>query len=89
MERHIIIQRMQKLVGNQFNYLGKTYQLIAILDQENRLVLADDHSASDKSVQINQYGSASRRIQTTLEMTLFLPDGELSPDALTLLSGKV
>ena len=68
-------RQLRALVGRQVKYRGQACQIIEVLDSEQALVVQCSATDSPRSIQGNQFGEASRRVQTC--HTLQLYDGDL------------
>jgi hypothetical protein len=80
-----IVSRMRRMIGKGFEYLGEYWTLIEVLADEQSVVLQRGNA---KTIQADQYGRANRRAGETLVLQIF-NDGELSPDLMELLAGKL
>lgn len=76
-------EKLLKLVGKSFNYLGCNWLLIEILPELDSLVLR--RLDAQKQVQQNQYGSASRFSKETITLKITNPQTQGYSEELTLL----
>ena len=80
--------KLQKLVGKSFSYLGYQWILIEILPELDSLVLR--RLDATKRVQANQYGDANRFCDETVTLKITDPDTlGYSEEITTLLSGII
>ncbi len=66
------------LVGRQVRYGGHVCRVVEVLETEQALVLRCEGEL--RSIQGDQFGKASRRVQPCLTLSLYDPEtGELDP----------
>jgi hypothetical protein len=73
----LLLQRLRALLGQTLEYAGHTCQIIEILDQENALVLRCEDS--ERVIQGNQFGDATRRVKRHHTVQLFDEHHALNP----------
>ena len=66
------------MVGRQVKYRGQACQIIEILDSEQALVVQCNATDLPRSIQGNQFGEASRRVQTCHTLKLYDDDHQLN-----------
>ncbi len=71
--------RLRALVGRRVLYRGESCQIIEVLDSEQALVVQCSESAH-RTIQGNQFGEATRRVQACHTLPLFGENRELDPD---------
>mgnify|MGYP001597871806 FL=1 len=84
-----LLSKLERLVGQRFDYLGEAWVLVEVLGDIDSLVLQRCSSRGGRTVQRNSYGQPTRRVDDVL--TLPLTDaatGGYSPDVLGLLAGR-
>jgi hypothetical protein len=82
-------RKLQRLLGQQFDYLGETWILIEILADIDSVVLRRCRDCGRGGVQQNLYGMPNRRAGDTLTLAISDPDDEgYSQDLLLLLEGR-
>ena len=82
--------QLVKLIGKKFLYQGKPWLLVEVLRAEDALVIAPAEAASQKMIQADQYGHATRRCQECLTLPLTNQDGSgYSEAVMELLSGHI
>lgn len=89
MSTSILHRRLEKLIGQRFDYLGEVWTLIEVLAELDSVVLQRCEGRESFSVQTNAYGQPIRRSDNTL--TLPISDktgGDFSNDLLMLLEGR-
>jgi hypothetical protein len=69
-----------KLIGNTVDYQGLRYLVVDYLLKDQSLVLRSLNA--EASIQVNQFGSANRRVQPTLTLSVFTAHSELQPEVL-------
>jgi hypothetical protein len=83
-------QKLQHLVGEQFDYVGKRWVLIEVLQDLDSLVLRHGDGVGHAAVQHNSYGHPNRRVKGTLTVPISDPKtGGYSDAALLLLGGRL
>jgi hypothetical protein len=73
----LLLQQLRALVGHTLQYGGHTCQIIEILDHENALVLRCEDS--ERVIQGNQFGEATRRVKRHHTLPLFDEHAGLNP----------
>ncbi len=73
-------RRLRALVGRQVEYHGHTCQIIEVLDSEQALVVQCSLLDSPRTIQGNQFGEATRRVQACHTLPLYDEDRKLNPD---------
>ena len=82
-------RRLQKLIGDRFDYLGEVWILIEVLSDVDSIVLRRCRDCTPGTLQQNAYGIPSRRVEDTLTMQISNRTGEAySEDILVLLEGR-
>jgi hypothetical protein len=81
--------KLSKLVGKYFNYLGCKWLLIEVMPENDSLVLR--RSDGQKNAQNNQFGAVSRYCQETLTIPISNADesDSYSTELTDLLSGLI
>jgi hypothetical protein len=70
--------QFDQLVGNTVLYRGLRYQIVDYLINDQSLILrALDAEAS---IQVNQFGNATRRVQPTLAVSIFSSNDYIQPE---------
>jgi len=72
-----LLQQLRTLVGRTLVYSGHSCQIIEILDSENALVLRCEDS--ERVIQGNQFGEATRRVKRCHTLPLFDEHQSLNP----------
>ena len=82
-------ERLLKLVGKKFNYLGNRWVLIEVMPENDSVVLQRDEGL--KQIQSNRHGSPNRFSTETLTVKISSPDSddEFSEEIGILLSGII
>lgn len=81
-------EKLTKLIGKNFSYLGCQWQLIEIMPEADSLVL--QRLDSGKVVQANQYGSANRFCSEIITLKISDSQGQgYSEEIALLLSGII
>lgn len=84
-----IHQRMQRLVGERFDYLDEAWVLIEVLSDIDCIVLQRCAECNRVAVQPDLYGMPRRRVDGTMTLRISGSDGEgYSDDVLVLLEGR-
>jgi len=73
-------RRLRALVGRHVEYRGHACQVIEVLDSEQALVVQCSLADSPRTIQGNQFGEATRRVQACHTLPLYDEDRELNPD---------
>ena len=84
-----LLGKLERLVGQRFDYRGEDWILVEVLGDIDSLVLRRYSSRGGRTVQRNSYGQPTRRVDDML--TLPLTDaatGGYSPDVISLLAGR-
>lgn len=82
-------QRLRRLTGERFDYLGEVWILIEVLTDVDRVVLRRCADCPPAQVQPNAYGIPVRRAEQTLSLPISSDDGAgYSQDILVLLEGR-
>ena len=79
--------RLQKLIGDRFDYLGEVWTLIEVLKDADTVVLRRCGNCQPAAPQPNAYGVPNRRAEETLTLPISDTDGDYSQDILVLLEG--
>ena len=82
--------KLEKLVGDRFDYLGEAWVLIEILADIDSIVLRRCVDCDQqRAVQRNSYGMPNRRAEGTLTLPISNTlSGGFSDEASTLLAGR-
>lgn len=72
-----LLQQLRSLVGRRIEYAGGTCCIIEILDSEKSLVIQCEDT--QRVIQGNQFGEATRRVQECHTLPLFDDTGQLHP----------
>lgn len=82
-------ERLHKLIGKKFNYLGNRWVLIEVMAENDSIVLQRDEP--HKQIQSNSFGSPNRFSIETLTLRISSPDSEdeFSEELSILLSGII
>ena len=72
-----LLQQLRTLIGRTLMYSGHTCQIIEVLDNENALVLRCEDS--ERVIQGNQFGEATRRVQRCHTLPIFDEQQSLNP----------
>jgi hypothetical protein len=80
----LLLERLRTLVGRTLSYDGHRCQIIEILERENALVLRCEDS--ERVIQGNQFGEATRRVKRCHTLPLFDQQQSLNPVILDWLS---
>jgi hypothetical protein len=72
-----LLQQLRALIGRTLIYSGQSCRIIEILDRENALVLRCEDS--ERVIQGNQFGEATRRVQRCHTLPLFDEQQSLNP----------
>lgn len=70
--------QFDRLIGDTVSYHGCRYKVVDYLANEQSLILRS--LQSEASIQINQFGNASRRVQQTISIPVFLSGEQLLPE---------
>jgi hypothetical protein len=82
-------RKLQKLIGDRFDYLGEVWILIEVLSDVDGVVLRRCMDCVPSALQQNAYGSPNRRAEDTLTLRISDRSGEAySEDILVLLEGR-
>jgi hypothetical protein len=82
-------RKLQKLIGDRFDYLGEVWILIEVLSDVDSVVLRRCKDCKRGTVQRNVYGLPNRRVENTLTLHISDPSGEAySEDIMVLLEGR-
>ena len=83
-------QKLRQLVGKRFDYLSCTWNLIEILEEEDKVVLQRLDANASSALQSDQYGQAMRRGPETLTLPISSKTeaGQFSEALLLVLRGK-
>lgn len=73
----LLLERLRSLVGRTLSYDGHSCQIIEILERENALVLRCEDS--ERVIQGNQFGEATRRVKRCHTLPLFDQQQSLNP----------
>lgn len=73
----LLLQHLRTLVGRSLTYGGHSCRIIEILERENALVLRCEDS--ERVIQGNQFGEATRRVSRCHTLPLFDGDNSLNP----------
>lgn len=73
----VLLQQLRTLIGRTLQYQQQPCQVIEILDREKALVLRCDDS--ERVVQGNQFGDATRRVKRHHTLPVFGEDNTLNP----------
>jgi len=79
-------RQLRALVGCRVEYQGQPCQIIEVLDSEQALVVQCIAESSAPAIQGNQFGEATRRVQTCHTVPLFDPERELNPEIISWLN---
>ena len=78
MPNSTLVAQLRALLGNQVTYNGRLCRIIEVLEAEQALVLRCE--GSEREIQPNQFGEATRRVQPSLTLPWFdRHSGELDP----------
>lgn len=80
--------KLQKLIGDRFDYVGEVWILIEVLQDVDTVVLRRCDNCRPATLQANAYGMPNRRTIETLTLPISNPDGGYSDDLLVLLEGR-
>ena len=69
--------QLHTLIGKPVDYLGRVCRVIEVLDSENVLVVRCEDA--QRVIQSNQFGEATRRVQQTHTLPLFVENDSLNP----------
>lgn len=72
-----MLQQLRVLVGKPVAYRGYACRIIEVLDSENALVVRCE--GSQRVIQSNQFGEATRRVQQCHTLPLFDENDKLNP----------
>jgi len=72
-----LLQQLRALIGQTLVYSGHPCRIIEVLDRENALVLRCEDS--ERIIQGNQFGEATRRVQRCHTLPLFDEQRRLNP----------
>ncbi len=83
-------RKLEKLVGNRFEFLGEPWVLIEVLADIDSLVLRRCVECNRQhAVQRNSYGMPNRRVEGTMTLPITNHDtGSYSDDVMALLAGR-
>lgn len=81
-------RKLQKLIGDRFDYLGEVWILIEVLKDTDTVVLRRCGNCPPATLQPNAYGMPNRRVEETLAIPISDPAGGYSDDILVLLEGR-
>jgi hypothetical protein len=73
----LLLQQLRTLVGRTLTYSGHSCRIIEILEQEKAVVLRCEDS--ERIIQGNQFGEATRRVQRCHTVPLFDQHERLNP----------
>ncbi|MEJ2214356.1 MAG: hypothetical protein P8Y20_09930 [Gammaproteobacteria bacterium] len=82
-------ERLLKLIGKKFHYLGNRWVLIEVMPENDSVVLQLDEPHTQ--IQSNRFGSPSRFSTETLTVSISAPDSDevFSEEISILLSGII
>ena len=72
-----LLQQLRLLVGKPVEYHGHACRIIEVLDSENALVVRCE--GSQRVIQSNQFGEATRRVQQCHTLPLLDENDKLNP----------
>ena len=78
--------QLRALIGCRVEYRGRVCQIIEVLDSEQALVVQCISTDSPPAIQGNQFGEATRRVQTCHTVQLFDSTHKLNPEIATWLN---
>jgi len=81
-------RKLQKLIGDRFDYIGEVWVLIEVLQDVDTVVLRRCDNCKPATLQANSYGIPNRRTVETLTLAISDRDGGYSQDLLVLLEGR-
>ncbi len=73
----LLLEQLRALIGRTLSYSGHHCRIIEILERENALVLRCEDS--ERVIQGNQFGEATRRVKLTHTLPLFDHHQSLNP----------
>jgi hypothetical protein len=81
--------RLRRLLGHRFDYIGEVWVLIEVLGDVDSIVLQRCEHCRAQHVQQNLYGVPNRRVDDTLTLKIsdHMDSGGYSDDVLLLLEG--
>lgn len=74
---HRVLQQLRALIGRSLVYRGHSCRIVEILDSENALVLRCEDS--ERVIQGNQFGEATRRVESHHTLVVFDEHSNLNP----------
>lgn len=82
-------RRLERLIGDRFNYLGEVWVLIEVLADLDAVVLRRCTTCPSLNMQTNAYGQPTRRTDETLTLPISgAEETAYSEDLLILLEGR-
>jgi len=78
-------RQLRTLIGCRVNYHGQACQVIEVLDSEQSLVVQCITASATPAIQGNQFGEATRRVQTCHTIPLFDDAHELNMEIISWL----
>lgn len=81
-------RKLQKLIGDRFDYVGEVWILIEVLQDVDTVVLRRCDNCKPATLQANAYGMPNRRTIETLTLPISDRNGGYSEDLLVLLEGR-
>ena len=81
-------RKLQRLIGDRFDYLGEVWILIEVLQDVDTVVLRRCDNCGPATLQANAYGMPNRRTEETLTLPISDSAGGYSEDILVLLEGR-
>ena len=85
----ILHRKLQRLIGERFDYLDEVWILIEVLSDADTVVLRRCENCRPASLQANAYGMPNRRVEDALTLHISDPTGDgYSEDLLVLLEGR-
>jgi hypothetical protein len=73
-------RQLRALIGRQVEYQGRPCQIVEVLDSEQALVVQCSCTTSPRTIQGNQFGEATRRVQACHTIKLYDETQQLDPD---------
>jgi len=73
-------RQLRNLIGSQVQYLGQLCQVIEVLDSEQALVVQCISATSAPSIQGNQFGEATRRVNVCHTIKLYGETNQLNAE---------
>lgn len=72
--------QFDRLIGSTVSYNGCRYKVVDYLAQDQSLILRS--LQTEASIQINQFGNATRRVPQTLSIAVYSSAGQVFPEVL-------